>query len=75
LYDSFIAYQTHLIEQFDAMALEYGFTTLDATQSPQSIQRRLRELVGEYLRATGYQVPEDLAAIMPLQKIETPKIG
>jgi len=57
------------------MALEYGFTTLDATQSPQSIQRRLRELVGEYLRATGYQVPEDLAAIMPLQKIETPKIG
>src|SRR5262245_25074569 len=75
LYDSFIAYQTHLIEQFDAMAMEYGFTTLDARQSPQAIQRRLRELVGEYLRETGYQVPEELAATMPLQKIETRKMG
>jgi dTMP kinase len=74
LYDSFIAYQTHLIEQMDNMVDEHGFNTVDARQSPQQIQRRLRDMMGEYLRDTGYHVPEELAATVPLRKIETPKI-
>ncbi len=74
LYDSFVAYQSNLIEQFDSMAEEYGFLSVDAQQSPQQIQRRLRDLVSDYLHDTGYQVPEELAATVPLQKIQTPKL-
>ncbi len=32
LYDSFVAYQGHLIHEFDQMAQEYGFITVDANQ-------------------------------------------
>ena len=51
LYDSFIAYQTALIEQFNIMAEEYSFHTLDARQDPQAIQRQLRRSVAKYLEA------------------------
>src|SRR4051812_13056170 len=46
LYDSFVAYQTELIQQFDAMADEYRFVSLDARQEPPEIQRKLRRMVG-----------------------------
>ncbi|HVT87997.1 MAG TPA: hypothetical protein VHD56_04020 [Tepidisphaeraceae bacterium] len=49
LYDSFIAYQTELIEQFDAMSEEYRFTNLDARLEPKEIQKQLRRAVGAYL--------------------------
>src|SRR5262245_27349583 len=49
LFDSFISYQGELIEQFNAMADEYGFVTLDARRDSQAIQRQLRRAVGEYL--------------------------
>jgi dTMP kinase len=49
IYDSFVAYQSALIEQFDAMASQHSFVTLDAAQSPHLIQRELRRAVGEYL--------------------------
>jgi dTMP kinase len=52
LYDSFIAYQGQLIEQFNLMAEEYQFNTVDARQSSQAIQRQLRRAVGEYLSDT-----------------------
>jgi dTMP kinase len=55
LYDSFVAYQSAIIEQFDRMADEFQFTTLDATQDVQTKQRQLRRAVGEYLRNTAYQ--------------------
>src|SRR5256714_9215338 len=53
LFDSFCAYQSELIEQFNAMADEYGFVTLDARQDPQTIQRELRAAVGNYLTQTS----------------------
>ena len=49
LYDSFCAYQSELIEQFNTMSDEYGFVTLDARLDAQTIQRELRRAVGEYL--------------------------
>ena len=49
LYDSFVAYQTALIDQFNVMAEEYGFHCLDARQDPQAIQRHLRRCVAKYL--------------------------
>lgn len=57
LYDSFIAYQSALIEQFDAMADEYGFITLDARQASQTIQRQLRRAVGNYLQGATADRP------------------
>jgi hypothetical protein len=53
IYDSFIAYQTELTQQFDVMAGEFGFTTLDARYEPQTIQKKLRRAVGEYLASTN----------------------
>ena len=53
IYESFIAYQGALIEQFDAMAEEYQFVTLDARHDSQAIQRQLRRAVGEYLQSTS----------------------
>jgi dTMP kinase len=52
LYDSFVAYQGALIEQFDAMARTYrNFVTLDAREEPKVTQQRLRAAVGAYLES------------------------
>jgi dTMP kinase len=61
LYDSFIAYQTELIEQFNVMAEEHNFVTLDARQDPKEIQRQLRRAVGEYLESSGYRANAHLS--------------
>jgi dTMP kinase len=61
LYDSFVAYQGELIQQFNAMAEEHNFVTLDARQDPQSIQRQLRRAVGEYLESSGYRAHAHLS--------------
>lgn len=42
LYDSFVVYQTRLIEQFDRMAEEYGFVVVDATRSIEEVFRDLQ---------------------------------
>ena len=60
LYDSFVAYQTELIRQFDAMADEHHFLTVDARQEPQAIQRQLRRMVSDYLQTSGYQSPPEV---------------
>ena len=43
LYDSFCVYQSKLIEQFDRMADEFGFTTVDATRQVQVVNEELRK--------------------------------
>jgi dTMP kinase len=65
LFESFVKYQSELIRQFDTMADEYKFVTLDARESPQTIQRQLRQMVADYLHTTNYQVPPVLAAEQP----------
>lgn len=51
LYDSFVAYQGALIEEFDKMAGEYNFVTLDAREEPEDTQKRLRTAVSQYLES------------------------
>jgi dTMP kinase len=53
IYESFIAYQSELTREFDVMAEEYQFTTLDARQEAQILQKRLRRAVGAYLTSTN----------------------
>lgn len=45
LYDSFTIYQAKLIDQFDSMAEEYGFTTIDANCPVQSVFEDLRRTI------------------------------
>jgi dTMP kinase len=45
LYDSFCVYQTQLIEQFDQMAQEYGFSTIDANRPPTAIFDDIRQQI------------------------------
>ena len=63
LYDSFMAYQGELIQQFNLMAEEYNFTTLDARLEPKEIQRQLRQAVGEYLESSGYHAHAHLSTV------------
>jgi dTMP kinase len=43
LYDSFIAYQACVIKEFDKLAKEYNFVTVDANQTPDRIFEELKE--------------------------------
>jgi dTMP kinase len=45
LYDSFIVYQTRLLEQFDQMAEEYSFITVDANRSVEEVFEDIKLLV------------------------------
>jgi dTMP kinase len=53
LYDSFVAYQSELIEQLNGMIDEYNFVTINARQDAQGIQRELRRAVASYLSMTN----------------------
>ncbi len=47
LYDSFCLYQTRLLAQFDKMATEYGFVTMDANRDPHVIFEELKIKIEE----------------------------
>jgi len=49
IYDSFIAYQNKLIEQFEKMSDEYGFIPVDATSPVQSVFNDLKSLIKELM--------------------------
>ncbi len=50
LYDSFCIYQTRLIEQFDQMAEEFNFVTIDANRSIQEVFEDVRRCVKSLLQ-------------------------
>jgi dTMP kinase len=49
LYDSFCVYQSRLIEQFDQMADEYQFSSIDATRPLTAIQEDLKQQIRKVL--------------------------
>ena len=51
LYDSFCIYQTRLLEQFDQIAEEFGFITIDANRSVQEVFEDIKE----HLRSLIYE--------------------
>jgi thymidylate kinase len=52
LYDSFLQYQTCMIEQFDAMAAEYKFKVVDANRSTKVVFEDVRTLVEELINSS-----------------------
>jgi dTMP kinase len=49
LYDSFIVYQTRMIEQLDLMSAEYNFVQIDASRSVLTVNEDLRKNIRLYL--------------------------
>lgn len=49
LYESFLNYQTKLIEQLDGMSKEYDFIEIDATKEPQDMFLDIRNKISEIL--------------------------
>ena len=45
LFESFVTYQTRLLEEFDALSQQYGFEVVDASQSIERIAEQLKEKV------------------------------
>jgi len=45
LFESFVNYQQRLIDQFDAMSLEYGFEVIDTSHSIEWVTERLKEKI------------------------------
>ncbi len=52
IYDSFRAYQRQLLKEYQSLADEFGFRTLDARKKVHVIQDELRRQVGEFLTAS-----------------------
>jgi dTMP kinase len=50
IYDSFVAYQTQILSEFDAMAKEYSFKEIDASRSVKDVfeglQKEIKDLMG-----------------------------
>ena len=57
LYESFIRYQGRVIDELDGLAREYGFHTLDATRSVETISQELCSRVSALLRGAGAPLP------------------
>jgi dTMP kinase len=49
IFDSFQRYQRRLIEEYNALAREFGFVSVDARRPVESIQADLREHIAAYL--------------------------
>jgi thymidylate kinase len=49
-YDSFIAYQTDLLQEFDKLAVEFAFKTIDARMPAGKVQEILREHVAAIVK-------------------------
>jgi len=59
-YESFIAYQTHMLTVFDRMSTEYGFHVLNASRSVRSVAADLRRAVARLLDESA---PEGLESV------------
>lgn len=59
LYSSFRAYQSLILQEFDRMAGEYGFVTVDASRSVEEVQADLRRGVAEALDPSLLAPPSD----------------
>lgn len=53
LYDSFCNYQTRLVQQFDGMADEFGFTVVDANKKPEEVFTELRKNIRNLFASEG----------------------
>lgn len=61
LFDSFQRYQRRLIEEYNALAREFGFVTVDGRRGVDDIQAELRDQIARYLAGTVRPLPQQRA--------------
>jgi dTMP kinase len=49
LYESFVQYQTRLLDEFDRMVAEFDFTVIDASPSIKRVNQNLKKAIGDFL--------------------------
>jgi thymidylate kinase len=47
MHDSFVKYQSRVIQALDRMAKRYDFVVIDATKTPDQIFRELQRFIGK----------------------------
>lgn len=73
LYESAHKYQWRLIREYNRMARQYGFVSIDATLTPEEIQARIRRKVQTFLEERRLQtLTENLDNLRPLLFEEPP---
>ena len=66
IFDSFQNYQRRIIEEYNHLARDFGFITIDARESINKIQAEVRAHVSDYLRrAQGSVLPQSESASSP----------
>lgn len=50
LYDSFVSYQTMMLDEFDKLASEYNFEVIDANRTPEEIFEDAKTRIERYLK-------------------------
>lgn len=53
VYESFVRYQTRIIQEFDRMTEEFGFTVVDASRSVEAVNQDLKTEIEGFLAASG----------------------
>lgn len=59
LFDSFQRYQRRLIAEYQRLAEEFGFASIDARGSIDDVQSELRARISDYLRTAGPRAEDD----------------
>ncbi|MFN2157207.1 MAG: hypothetical protein ACK2UX_18385, partial [Anaerolineae bacterium] len=59
-YDSYVEYQSRILDQFDAMSSEYGFHLVDATRSVHTVFTELKRGIHKLVRGMKPASPEIL---------------
>lgn len=54
LYDSFVEYQTRMLQQFDVMSETYGFRVVQASSSVEQVFEKVREIVDPLMSSNSY---------------------
>ena len=73
MYDSFLKYQTSLLNQFDVLAQEYGFDVVDASANVQTIFDRLRDGIGRVLTGEPREPLFNVRRPAETEKVEAKK--
>ena len=53
LYESFAEYQTNVLEEFDKMTDEFGFTVIDASHKIEQVNQELKDVIEKFLATSN----------------------
>ena len=66
IFESFLQYQRRLIGEYDRLAEEWGFVTVDARRSIEEIQGDLRSHIADYLHRGRREADAANGPVVPI---------